>query len=157
MRPEDLLAITRDTIKAAEFCFLITLTPANQVHARLMQPYPPENDLTIWFGVSPTSRKVQEIQINPQVTLAYSFAEQGAYVTLHGSASVETNLALRQKYWRESFAQFWPAGPTGEDYALVKVIPTRIELMNIARRVAPKPFGLRAVVLVRHNDTWVNE
>ena len=156
MTPEELLDIARTTMQAAEFCFLITFAEKGVANARLMQPFDPEPDLAaVWLGVSPRSRKVREIERDEQTTLAYQYPQEGAYVTLLGTAAVEADLTLRQKYWRDSFEQFWPAGPAGDDYVLLKFAPARIELMNIARNVAPEPHGLRAVVLERSGEDWV--
>ncbi len=155
MTPEKLLEIARTTMQAAEFCFLISRSDSGYANARLMQPFDPEPDLTVWFGVSPRSRKVGEVERDERVTLAYQYPQDGAYVTLLGTAAVETDLKLRQKYWRDSFEQFWPDGPTGDDYVLVKFLPGRVELMNIARQAAPEPHGLRAVVLERKGGDWL--
>jgi general stress protein 26 len=142
-------------MQAAEFCFLITLGEGGVANARLMQPFDPEPDLAaVWLGVSPRSRKVNEIERDERATLAYQYPQEGAYVTLLGTAVAEADLTLRQKYWRDSFEQFWPAGPTGDDYVLLKFSPNRIELMNIARNAAPEPHGLRAVILERRGEDW---
>ena len=52
MPPEYLLEVAKATIRATAYCFLITLGDTGQAHARLMQPFAPEEDLTIWFGTS---------------------------------------------------------------------------------------------------------
>jgi general stress protein 26 len=153
--PEELLDLTKTILHAAQFCFLITQDEMGQSCARLMQPFAPDWDLVIWFGTSPRSRKVRDIQRDERVTLAFAHAQDGAYVTLSGSASMVTDGAQRQCYWRDAFAAFWPAGPTGEDYLLVKFVPTRIEIMHIAQAVAPEPFGLRPVVLTQTETGWV--
>jgi general stress protein 26 len=155
MPPEQLLDLTKATLDVAQFCFLITQDETGQSCARLMQPFAPEPDLTIWFGTSPHSRKVREIQRDERVILGFAHAPEGAYVTLRGSASLETDVAQRQHYWRDAFAAFWPAGPAGDDYILVKFVPTRIEIMHIAQDVAPEPFGLRPVILDRTAAGWV--
>lgn len=154
--PARLLQVTRSTMEAGGFCFLITLA-GTQVRARLMQPFPPERDLTVWLATSPRCRKVAEIGRHDQVTLAYADVEHGAYVTLAGKAEIETNSVLRQKYWREEFSTFWPDGPAGEDYVLIRFVPSRIELVNDAEGIAPEPRGLRAAVLIREDGEWIAE
>jgi general stress protein 26 len=151
------LAVVKDIIHAAEFSFLLTRGKGGEANARLMQPFPPEQDLTIWMGASPRSRKVREIERYWRVSLAYARAEVGAYVTLLGTATVVTDLDQRRHYWREAFRPFWPQGPEDNDYALIRFEPERIEVMHLEREVAPEPFGLRPAVLVRQADTWVVE
>jgi general stress protein 26 len=155
--PEHLLEVARQTMEAAEFCFLITLDESGQSSARLMQPFGPEKDMTVWFGASPESRKVAEILEDDRVTLAYSYGPEAAYVTLIGTAQIESDAASRQRHWRDSFHEFWPAGPGDSSYIVIKFVPARIELMNIERQVAPEPFGLRPATLVRIGDEWQSE
>ena len=155
MISENLLEIIKQTIKNAEFCFLITHGEAGQINSRLMQPYEPDDDLTVWLGTSPRSRKIQEIQQAPQITLSYAYPADGAYLTLQGEASIESGLAQRQHHWRDAFRAFWPDGPAGDDYVVIKFVPTRIEVMNIGQEVAPAPFGLRPLILQRTSAGWV--
>lgn len=155
MTPEYLLEVAVATIKAAEYCFLITLSESGPANARLMQPFEPEPDLTVWFGASPKSRKAQEIRRASQVTLAYHYAQENAYVILSGSAQVVHDLTLKRKYWRQSWRTFWPGGPESDEYALIKFTPTQIELMNFAQEVTLQPYGLQPALLVKEDDRWV--
>jgi general stress protein 26 len=154
MTADRILEVSRDTIDAAKFCFLITVNPAGHANARVMQAFGPEEDLTFWFGVGRTSRKVQEIERDPRVTLAFLHPPEGAYLSILGEATLERDPDLRRKHWRELFFEFWPDGPQGDDYALLRFVPSRIELMNIEKGVAPDPFGLRPAVIARTEAGW---
>jgi general stress protein 26 len=151
---EQILDAARETILEAGFCFMITLDDAGHPSARLMQPFPPEDDLSIYFGASSDSRKVREILADPRITLGYPLPDQGAYVSMAGEASLITEPAIKLRYWRESFAEFWPNGPQDEGYAVIRFEPQRIELMNFSKKIAPEPYGLKAAVLVRENGIW---
>lgn len=154
MTVERALEVTKHTIEEAEFCFLITLAGDGTANARLMQPFGPEPDLTIWFGVSPESRKIEEIKRDSRVTVGYDYAEEGAYVTLKGQAYLSTDLEERRRFWREDFSDFWPEGPESDNYILIKFVPSRIEVMNMVKEVAPDPFGLEPVALVHEEAGW---
>lgn len=151
---EQLLTIARDAILATQYCFLITLGESGQLNSRLMQPYEPGEDFTIYIGTSPKSRKVSEIQGNNHVTLSYHNPRENAFVTLIGTATLEGDIDLRKNYWREEWRIFFPGGADSDDYILIKFIPQRIEIMNLARNISLKPFGLRATVLHRIDDRW---
>jgi general stress protein 26 len=148
------LEIARIVMEKAEFCFLITHSRQGDLHARLMQPFKPEADLSVWFGASLTSRKVHEIQNNPLVTLAYHYQPENAYVSLQGRALIEENASMFQQYWRSEWKEFWPEGPEGSDYTLIHVQPYQIDLMNIQKGVAPEPAGLRPLILTRELNEW---
>jgi general stress protein 26 len=149
-----LLELTRSVMEKATFCFLITTAGSGALSARLMQPFAPESDLAVCFGASESSRKVGELQHDSRATLAYQLPAEGAYVTLQGEAGLDTDAAARERYWRESFSAFWPEGPDGSDYAVLRFQPERIELMHLDDGVAPEPRGLRPAVLVRAGDVW---
>lgn len=157
MTTEYLLTIARDTIDVAEYCFLISLSESGQANARLVQHFKPEADMTIWFCTSSKSRKVREIGNKSHITVTFQDDREHAYVTVLGSASVETDLNERQRHWHDDSIDYFPAGPGGDDYVLIKFVPSRIELMNFARDVTPEPFGLQPAALVRSGASWVLE
>lgn len=149
-----LMAVTKDVIASGEFCFLTTNTLSGWPRTRMMQPFPLEDDLTIWFGASPRSRKIGEIQEDHRVTVAYGDTHGGAYVSLSGTAAVDRELEQRRKYWRTAFGRFWPDGPEGPDYVLIRFKPSRIELMDLERQVVPTPYGLKPAVLILTGSGW---
>lgn len=151
---EHLLEVSRDTILAAQFCFLITLDEDGVPNARLMQPFEPDGNLVIHFGASADSRKVLEILSDPRAVLAYGLPDQGAYVTLKGTASIVNDPEVSARYWRESFAEYWPDGPGAAGYAVIRFVPERIEVMNFQRKVAPDPYGLKPASLIRTSMGW---
>ena len=152
--PQRILEATEASMSSAEYCFLITLSDSGGPHARLVQPFAPEEDLTIRVGTWAKSRKVSEIQKDNRVTLAFHDEEDTAYVVLMGSARVESGIEIKRKYWREEWIGFLPEGPEGDDYVLIKFIPSRIELMSFGQGILPKPYGLRPAVLMRVGESW---
>ena len=151
---ETIFAVTRETIIAAEFCVLISLDEKGAPNARMMQPFEPAENLEIHFGASADSRKVQEIQNNNTVTLAYTLAGEGAYVTLTGTAEIITDADVKNHYWRDSFADYWPEGAGSPGYAVIKFTPRRVEVMNFTKKIAPDPYGLKPAILIRTGDGW---
>lgn len=149
-----LLDATRTIIEKAGMCFLITTSKSGAINARLMQPFGPEAELVLWFGASAASRKVQELAQDARATVAYELPAEGAYAALQGRATVERDVVLRQRYWRESFAAFWPDGPAHEDYVVLRFVAERVEVMHIDQGIAPEPFGLRPAVLVKAVGGW---
>jgi general stress protein 26 len=153
--PDRLLEAARASLKSVEYCFLITLSKTGEPHARLVQPFGPEEDLSLWVGTWEKSRKVQEIVRDSRLSLAFYDEKDTAYVTLLGSAHIESDVEKRKKYWRDEWIGFLPEGPEGDDYVLIKCVPDRIEMMSFGRGILPKPYGLRPAVLVRSADSWV--
>jgi general stress protein 26 len=153
--PEPLLNIVREMMAAVPYCFFMTQNGNGRINARLMQPFPPEEDLTLYFGTSPNSRKAADIRANQRVSVAFQSNQENAYVTLNGSARLIDNLADRQRYWLAEWQPFFPYGPDGDDYVLIRFAPDRIETLNFARGITPEPFGLHCATLLLTKGGWV--
>ena len=153
MTAEIWLEAAEAIIASVEYCFLITQGDSGWANARQMQPFPPEENMTIWFGASPRSRKIREIEQNNRVTVAYDNPEEGAYVTLLGHAYIVRDPDVMRAHWRRRWMRYWPDGPAGDDFILIRFEPCRIELMSEARQVAPDPLTQPAVLL-RSGITW---
>ena len=154
MTTEQLLDAARATIKGSEYCFFVTIGSDGKPNARLMQPFEPEPDLTMWFGASPDSRKIKDLGLGNQVTLAFYDAAATAYLTVGGTATVVRDLEMRQKYWRVFWNDIYPGGPEGDDYVLLKVVPDRLEMMNFTKKTMSRPYGLSPTRLVQERGTW---
>ena len=152
---ELILETAKSSMSSAEYCMLITLGEGGEANARLVQPFEPEPDMTIWVGTWSKSRKVREVRRDGRVTLAFYDKESTAYVTLLGLAQIENELNNKRKFWRDEWIGFIPQGPDGDDYVLVKFIPYRIELMSFGRGILPRPYGLKPAVVIRSEDSWV--
>jgi len=151
---DQFLKVALETIRAAKFCFLVTVNPKWHVSSRLMQPFEPTEDLIVHMGASSDSRKVREILTDNRVMLDYALPEQGAYVTLSGRAQIIRDTIVKRKYWRDSFIEFWPEGPESSGYIIIRFEPQRVEMMNFEKKVVPEPYGLRAAVAHRVPGGW---
>lgn len=151
---DQLLDAARTTLKKAEYCFFITLGKDGHPAARVMQPYEPEPDMTMFFGASPGSRKVQEIRSQNLATVAFFDPQKTAYVTMTGSATIVDDIDLRRKYWRVFWDDIYPGGPEGDEYVLIKFSPERIEMMNFTERAMPRPYGLKPTIVKREKGGW---
>lgn len=155
MNAAELLQTVRGIVCSIDYCVVITHAETGSPNARVMEPFKPDDDWTIWMGTSPKSRKVQDIQRNSRITLTYYYPSNTAYVTLQGEAHLVSDLKLRRKYWNEVWHAFFPDGPEGNDYTLIAFVPDRIEVLDFALHITPPPFGLQPAVLVRQGDAWV--
>jgi len=153
-KTEDLLRAARGVMKQADYCFFISHGKGNEIHSRLMHPFEPDEDFTIWLGASPDSRKAREIRTNDHTTLSYMNPRTTGYVTILGTATLEGSVDLRYKYWRAYWSDMYPGGPENMDYILIKIIPHRIEMMNFAESALPQPYGLKPVGLERKEKVW---
>ena len=113
---------------AARYCALITLDSKGRVHARTMDPFPPDENMLIWFGTNPKSRKVTEIRRNNRVTLYYFDRKSPAYVTISGIARLVNDPAEKARRWKDEWRAFYPDHEKG--YLLIAVTPKQLEIVN---------------------------
>ena len=125
---EALISAAREIIATARYCALITVDSKGRIHARTMDPFPPDENLVIWFGTNPKSRKVAEIRRHSRVTLYYFDRESPAYVTISGFARLVNKRAEKAKRWKDEWKAFYPDREKG--YLLIAVTPKELEIVN---------------------------
>lgn len=137
---DSILMAAREIIGAQKYCALVTIDSSGRANIRTMNPFPPENDMTIWMATNSRSRKVKEIRNNPNVVLYYAnHAQAIGYVAISGKAilidEMEEKLQRKRDYWTQAF-------PDWKYLILIKVIPEKLEVINYK-------YGF-----VNGSDTW---
>jgi general stress protein 26 len=123
-----MIAAARELIGSQTFCALITLDESGRPQVRTMNPFPPEEDMTVYMATSTRSLKYRQIQRDPRVTVYYSDHMKGnGYVALTGRAFLIDDPREIQKrkraYWDQAF------DPGLKNLVLIKVVPERLELV----------------------------
>lgn len=138
---DDLIAAARKRMTAQRYCALITLDASGRPSVRTMNPFPPEEDMTVWFATNDRSRKVAEIRANPRVTLYYAdHAKATGYVALSGRAVLVDDMKeivkRKRAYWDQSF-------PGLKNLVLVKVIPETLDVLDYEGKIVVDPVTWR--------------
>ncbi|MFC2123275.1 pyridoxamine 5'-phosphate oxidase family protein [Bacteroidota bacterium] len=123
-----LIKIAREIMISADVCVLITLDENGQPRSRLMDAFPPESDMVVWFGTNRKSRKVIQISANNRVTLFYQDPDKSGYVSIHGKAELVDRQEEKSKWWKEEWEDFYTNRK--EDYLLIKVSPEWLEVLS---------------------------
>ena len=130
---ETLIKAAKEIMTSTATCALITQDKNGISRVRTMDPFLPENDLTIWFGTNPKSRKTTQIKHNNKVTIYYRDKDDSGYVTIHGKAELINNQIAKNKYWKDSWKSFYPNKK--ESYLLIKVTPIWMEIVSPTRNI----------------------
>lgn len=125
---DSLLHSSRTIIDSSKCRILITVDEDGKPHAREMDPFEPDENMVIWFGTNPKTRKVQQIKGNPNVAVFYYDSKSVSYVSINGTAELVNDPKLKQKYWKDYWERYY-ADPE-KDYILIKVVPERLELIS---------------------------
>jgi len=128
-----LINAAREIMAEAGTCALITLDEKDLPMVRVMDPFLPESDFTVWFGTNSKSRKVNQIKKNPNVSLYYLDGDASGYVVIHGTAQLVDDQREKEKWWKVEWGAFYPN--KAEDYLLIKVSPQWMEILSITRGI----------------------
>ena len=124
------LKIADSIIKSAYYTTLITLGTNNQPRARIVEPFLPEKDYTIWMATNPKSRKVNQLKNNSKTTLHYFDKNKLAYVSLMGNAYLINNDSIKNEKWKDGWEKFYPN--KNKDLLLIKFVPNTLALISIS-------------------------
>jgi general stress protein 26 len=149
-RPPERAAVlkaARARMAAARYCAFLTLGADGRIQAREVDPFPPEDDLTVWVGTKRATRKVGEAQRDPRVTLYYADPAGQGYVTLQGLAQLLDDPASKARWWKDEWKAFYEGGRDSPDYVLLRVRPLRLEIVSYPDQLVGDPKTWRPVTL----------
>jgi len=132
---DSVIAVAREIMHGARYASMVTIGPDGHPQARIVDPFAPASDLTVWIGTNALTRKVSELRRDPRVTLLYFNAVDGEYVTVVGVAALVADSASRAQHWKEEWAAFYAGGPLDTNYLLVRVTPIRLEVVSPRRGI----------------------
>lgn len=96
-----------------------------------------DKDLNIRFASCKTSRKVMDIQQNPNVHINCGVQEMNdllkPYLQIEGIAELQQSEEERKQFWNASLESIY-TGPEDPNYVVIKVIPSKIEIVSIAEQ-----------------------
>ena len=125
---DSLLTIARTIIDSARCRILITVDENGKPQARTMSTFPPEENMVIWLGTNPRSRKIKQIKNNSNVMVYYYDTKGLSYVSVAGQARIVDDPEKRAHYWKKSWTRYYP--DPEKDYVLIKVTPDRMEICS---------------------------
>jgi len=126
---QKILQSARKIIDSAYFGTFITIDKNGDAKARVMEPFAPDKNFTIYLATNPRSRKVQEVEQHPQATLHYFDRQNIGYVSLYGKANVVKNDSLKNALWKAGWERFY--NNRDKDYMLIEFVPEYLELISI--------------------------
>ena len=140
-----IVAAARDVMTHARYATLSTVGDSGQPQSRIVDPLVPDKDLTVWIGTNPATRKVGEIRRNGRVTLLYFDAKGLEYATVLGVADIVTDKSEKAKHWKAEWGPFYPKGAKDDDFVLIRVRPTRVEVVSPSHKLMNDPVNWRPV------------
>lgn len=115
-----------DLIKDIRVAMLITVSADNVIHSSPLLNQGLDEDGNLWFLISKSSQKVQDISFNNHVNL--TFAISGKYIFAPGTAEfVNDDFDKVLQLWMKSYEAWFPKGPNDPNIQLLKIEVEKIE------------------------------
>ena len=110
-----------DLIQGKKIAMLTSVANDGSFHARPMAVLDLDFDGELWFFTQKDAPKVDQIEAEPRVNVAYSDPSNQDYVSLAGRAKLVVDQALNEKYWQPQFEAWFPDGVDDPQLALLKI------------------------------------
>ena len=110
-----------ELIKGKTIAMLTSVSDEGHFHARPMAVLDVDFDGDVWFFTKKDSPKVEQIQRESRVNVAYSDPSNQDYVSLAGTGRLVVDKALNEKYWKPQFEAWFPDGLDDPDLSLLKI------------------------------------
>lgn len=123
------LASVAKLLKDLDICMLVTRAEGGVLHGRPMSNNGAvEYDGDSWFFAQEGSRKVVEIDADPQVQMAFIDTPNGTWINVEGEATVVRDEPERKReLWQKDLEHWFENGPDDPDVVLIKVSAGHID------------------------------
>ena len=133
MEKAEAIAAAHSLIDQTPVSILITHDGGGFPSARPMGTLVVDDDLTVWFATATTLAKCQQIEANAKVAVYWECVgeamESYRWVQVQGQAELTRDEALRHRFWRDGFEQYFPQGKDDPTYILIKIVPTKLTVL----------------------------
>ena len=151
VKPRDaLIQAARDIMTTVRYCALISIDSTGRPHARAMDAFAPDDSMIVWLATNPKSRKVEEIQKNPKVSLYYSMPKGAGYVTLNGDALIVSDPQEKMRHWKDEWDAYYKN--RDKDFILIKVTPMTVEIVDYENGITSTSATWGAPTIIFHSD-----
>ena len=109
-----------------DFCMLTTID-GGHLRSRPMSTQEFEFDGDLWFFTSDNTHKIEEIDKDDRVNVAYSKTDDNTYVSLSGRGEVSKDRAKIDELWNPILKAWFPEGLDDPHLCLLKVTVEQAE------------------------------
>ena len=110
----------RDLTEGIDFCMLTTID-GGHLRSRPMSTQKFEFDGDLWFFTDDNTHKIEEIEKDNRVCVAYSKPTENVYLSISGAAKVVKDRAKIEELWSPILKAWFPDGLDDPSLCLLKV------------------------------------
>lgn len=117
---EESIEKLKTLINDIDFAMLTTIN-GGHLRSRPMSTQEYEGNDTLWFFTSDRTHKVDEIETDSRVNVAYSRPDDNVYVSVSGRAAISKDRAKMEELWNPILKAWFPEGLDDPTLCLLKV------------------------------------
>lgn len=136
-----------ELIKDVRVAMMTSVEPDGSLHSRPMYSHTVDDAGDIWFFSRARTPKVQELEKDAQVNLAYADASSENYVSVSGAAEIVADRAKIKELWSESLKTWFPKGQDDPDITLIRIHPSGGEYWDGPSRTIMYLYGYAKAAL----------
>jgi general stress protein 26 len=130
-----------DMIKDIQIALMVTTDDEGLLRSRPMAVQQRSFEGDLWFFTNVNSGKVDHIEGNPGILLAYADPGSQNYVSVTGEAEIVRDRAQIKALWSDMLKIWFPDGPDDPDIALIKVRMKMAEYWDSPSSVMVLAYG----------------
>jgi general stress protein 26 len=147
-----------ELISDIEFAMLTTIEPDGTLRSRPMATQRREFDGDLWFYTRADTPKVEEVEREHNVCVAYARPDRQHYVSVSGKARLVRDRAKIEELWSPAYKAWFPDGLDDPQLALLKVTAEKAEYWDGQTSAVAHLVGLaKAAVTGRSYQAGENE
>ena len=134
---EDIGETCRSLMTAMPACYLTTMDADGFPHTTAMlnlrcaKEFPSlvelhedsEDPFLLYLSTSMQSGKMARMQTNPKVSAYFCDPDQIVGLMLGGEIEIITDQDLKNRVWQEGWTMYYPNGPEGPEYGVIRLVP----------------------------------
>jgi general stress protein 26 len=135
-----------EVVGEAQIAMLTTAEPSGQLRSRPLVTLQLDSDGRLWFFISLSSPKVDEISQHRQVNLSYSDPDKQDYVSISGIAEIVRDRTKMRELWTPWVEPYFPRGLGDPSLALLRVQVDQAEYWNAPESSVQRLYGFAKAV-----------
>lgn len=154
---EEAIKKIRELTKGIDFCMLTT-NDRGMLRSRPMSTQDTDFDGDLWFFTSEDTHKIEEIEKDNRVAVAYSKPGDNTFVSVSGKASISKDKAKMKELWSPVLKAWFPDGLDDPKLCLLKVESEQAEYWEGPSSTLVQLFGMvKAIATGQEADYGENK
>jgi general stress protein 26 len=150
---KEAVAKLKELLEGIDFCMLTTIS-GGHLRSRPMSTQKFEFDGDLWFFTSDKTHKIDEIEKDSRVNVAYAQPDDNKYVSVSGTGVVSKDRSKMEELWNPILKAWFPDGLETSDLCLLKVNVEEAEYWDSSSSTLVQIAGFVKAMVTGEQADW---